>query len=58
MYFMKNTVLDAEIFPPVMPNKKGFFDSYLFVKYGKEMKTMSRIVVYFEFKNGNNQGRR
>lgn len=50
---MKNTALDAESFPPAMPNKKGFFDSYLLVKYGKEMKVISRTKLFFEFKNYN-----
>lgn len=49
---MKNSALDAETFPPVMPNKKGYFDSYLLVKYGKEMMKICRLNLYFEFKNG------
>lgn len=48
---MKNGALDAESFPPVMPNKKGFLDVYLLVKRGKKMKTISRTVAFFEFKN-------
>lgn len=54
---MKNTILDAESFPPVMPNKKGVFDAHLLVKYGKEMQAISHSVVYFEFKNANKQAR-
>lgn len=50
---MKYAGLNAENFPPVMPNKKGFFDCYLMVKYGKEMKTMVHIITYFQFKNAN-----
>lgn len=53
LYFMKNSAMNAETFPPVMPNKKGVIDCHLLVKYGKEMKTISRSVLYFEFKNYN-----
>lgn len=50
---MRNTSLDAENFPPVMPNKRGFVDSTVSVKYGKQMKPVGRIILYFEFKNPN-----
>lgn len=53
---MKNTAFNAESFPPVMPDKKGFIDYYFLVRYGKEMTTLFRLTLYFEFKNIKGKG--